>query len=585
MTKISVIFYMLKQRIPNIFLLSIMFSSLIVIFMVGIGIKNIFYDYMRSDYGNIPDLKVKINNLSNNQTDQLINDIKLKFKDSKIDTLTGYEFLDTVSIVDADELLLSNGLSLFFKSIRFNKDIVLLIDGVKHQVKVDKISYTDEFFIELNTPNIDIKDPNNIKFVVEDQAIEYGFCKKISTANRKVRVEAIPCETKADKLFHNLESDQAKSIKLEVDGDVFNAKINDVDSYYKSLILQLPNTKEIKRISLGYKNLEFDSSMIESFELDGDELVINFFQDQTVEKNYKIFLSKMLKKYINYQRMVLKLNLHSFKDDDKEDKEDKQLVYLNELTDLIDLIFAKDMGNLAISSTFLAQDLNNFGILDNFSIKSKTHQYKMNIRSVIEYNPEKMYDKNILIFNHNILNQLSGKEDINNYIDIYSELFTKDANIKILETIIQKYDSSFKIIKQSDIIPSIEPKKFFFDLTISVVAIFILLILFIAMYIVLLQFYANFNSELALFKLYGSKITYQSIINLISFVISAGINYILMVKQEEIINEIMLKYFFINYEISIYDYFISLAILLFYIVAVYFIEQRQIRKLNLIKGQ
>jgi hypothetical protein len=302
-------------------------------------------------------------------------------------------------------------------------------------------------------------------------------------------------------------------------------------------------------------------------------------------KNYKIFLSKILRDFINYQRMVLKLNLHSFENDDQDDKQDEQMVYLDELTDLIDLIFGKDMGILALSSSYLAQDLNNFGILDNFKIIDKENSYTVNIRSTIGYNPEKLYDKNILIINHNQLKNCIKKENINNYIDIYSSLFDSNSNVQDLKNIVKKYDSTFKIVMQDEIIPSITPKKFLFNAVVVAITLFILIILFIAMYIVLLQFYANFNSELSLLKLYGSKIQYQAIINSASFIISAGLNYIFMLYEENIINSIMQKYFFISFKISMVDYFISISILVVYIAINYFIENQQIRKLNLIKGQ
>jgi hypothetical protein len=122
-------------------------------------------------------------------------------------------------------------------------------------------------------------------------------------------------------------------------------------------------------------------------------------------------------------------------------------------------------------------------------------------------------------------------------------------------------------------------------MAVGIMAVFILFILLIAMYIILLQFYSNFSSELALLKLYGSKIPYQTFINTISFLIASVLIYIFMVYQEEIINQIMLKYFFISYEINIIDYLSSIGILLSYVIIIFILEFKQIKKLNLIKGQ
>jgi len=583
MTKLSVIFFIMKQRIPNIFLVSIVFSSLIVIFMVGLGVKNIFYDYLQSDYGNIPDVKVQLNNLSNKKIDKLNNEIKTTFANKQLDTLVGYEFIDKVSIVDSEDLLLTDGLPLFVKAIKFSNKLNLLIDGKTVSLDVVKISYVDDFFVELDLKNLKIQNINSVQFLSLGKPIKYDFCKKIYIENNHLIVKAIPCRTKADELLDILKKDDAKTLKVETDGDVFPTKIIFVDDYYKSLVVKPHSSKPIEKMSLAYKNIEISNDMIENFDLEDGELIINFYQDTKLEKNYKLFLSKILRDFINYKRMVLKLHLHSFANDTADDKEDPLMVYLNELTDLIDMIFAKDMGNLAVSSTFLAQDLNNFGILDNFTIKTDNYQYTINIRSTIEYNPERLYDKNILIINHNILKDSIGKENINNFVDIYGD-FDED-DIATLGSIVKKYDPTYKILKQSDIIPSIKPKKFLFDTTVIVIAVFILGILFIAMYIVLLQFYANFNSELSLLKLYGSKITYQAVINFISFLISAGINYLFLVHEEGVINHIMQKYFFTEYHISMTDYFISLGILFVYIVINYFMEYSQIKKLNLIQGQ
>ena len=68
MKKLSFIFNILKQRVSNIILLSVMFSALLLIFMVGFSLKDVFYEYLRSGYGNVADMQVKINNLSTKTT-------------------------------------------------------------------------------------------------------------------------------------------------------------------------------------------------------------------------------------------------------------------------------------------------------------------------------------------------------------------------------------------------------------------------------------------------------------------------------------------------------------------------------------
>jgi len=585
MTKLSVIYFIIKQRVPNIVLLSIMFSSLIVIFMVSLGIKNVFYDYLRSDYGNIPDLKIILNDLSNEKTDAIIRQIKGKFKDKDIDFLKGYETIEKVSILDSEDLLLTNGLPLFIKGMRFDKKVLVSIDSKRLYLDIIDISYQDELFIKFDLKDIKINDKESIKVIADNTELDYGFCKEINIEDNILSIYAKTCEDEIDNLLKNLSTKQDEKIKVELDGKVFDTKVIFSDPYYKSLIVDANNIKKAQKVSLAYGKMEIDNSKVETFEIMDNELIINFKTVENVNKSYKIFLSKILRDFINYHRMILKLNLYAFEDDDKDDKQDAHLVYLNELTDLIDIIFAKNMGNLAISSTFLAQDLNNFGILDNFNIKTKKGEFNVNIRSTLEYNPEKHYDKNILILNNKVLEENFNIKDTNNYIDIYSGICSDNDNIEIIKSIVDKYDKHYSILSQEDIIPSIKAKKILFDSSVIAMTIFILGILFIAMYIVLIQFYSNFNSELSLLKLYGSKIPYQTFVNLAAFVISIGLNYIFMIKEEEIINQIMLKYFFIGYEINIVDFFVSLSILLVYVVLIYFLELQQIKKLNLIKGQ
>lgn len=585
MTKLSVIVFILKQRVPNILLLSVMFSSLIVIFMVGIGTKNVFYDYLRSDYGNIPDIKVKLTNIDDKDMTKLVEQLKSKYSNDNIDILSGYEYIQNVSIIDSEDLLLTNGLELFVKSLNFSKEADLLIDNQKHRLAIQNIIYQDEQSISIKLNGLKIKDINSVKLLSKNTPIEYGFCKNITIVDDILKIEAINCKDKIDILQEKIEKDKAQDIKVEVDGKVFSTKIIYNDIYYKSIVLAAKDITSIKNISIKYQNLECDNRYVDSTEISNGEIIINFKEDKTKIKNFKRFLSHILKDFINYNRMVLKLKLHSFADDDADDKQDPELVYLNELTDLIDLIFSQENGNLAVSSSFLAQDLNNFGLLENFTIINENYEYPINIRSTVEYNPEKFYDKNIIMINKEYMQEVLNIENKNNFIDIYSSVFSSSSKLKELSNIVSKYDKNFTILTQEDIIPSIKPKKFLFDTTVLVLAIFILMILFVAMYIVLRQFYSNFNSELSLLKLYGSKIPYQAYINFTSFLISAVLNYIFMIKEQEIINQIMLKYFFVEFSISLSDFVISLSILFVYVVLLYILEYKEIKKLNLIKGQ
>jgi hypothetical protein len=553
--------------------------------MVGLGIKNVFYDYLQSDYGNIPDIKIKIDNLSDIKTDKLIDDIISNFKDTNIDILKGYEDTKKVSILDSEELLLTDGLELFIKGVRFDEKIDLSIDTKHKKLKVEDISYDDRLYIKLNLDGLKIEDKKTIKFLSLNDPIDYNFCYDNIIKDDTLTLQVKKCKDKIDLMLETLANKKDQDIKVELDGVVSTTKIIYSDPTFKSLVLKATNQTNAKNISLKYQNTEISNDFVESFEIDDGEIIINFYQDKSMVKNYKLFLSKILRNYINYHRMILKLNLHTFASDDENDKEDKQLIYLNELTDLLDLIFAKDKGNLAISSTHLAEDLNNFAVLDNFNITSKDLDLLINIRSTVQYNPEKLYDKNIIIINQNILEEQFKIVNKNNYIDIYSKDLQSDTNIQRLNNIVKKYDKSFKILVQGDIIPSIKPKKFLFDSVVVSMAVFILVILFIAMYIILRQFYSNFNSELALLKLYGSKVKYQMFVNLVSFLISIVIIYIFMIYQEDIINTIMLKYFFIEYKIDIFDYYISIMILFVYIIINYFLESKEINKLNLIKGQ
>lgn len=585
MTKSSVILYILKRRVSNILLLSIMFSSLIVILMVGTGVKGLFYDYLSSNYGNIPDLKIKLSNINDERMDKLLSEIREEFSDEELDILHGYESVEKVSIVDSEELLLTSGLPLFIKGIRFSDKLKVLVDDKEHDLKVNQVSYQDELFIELDLGELSLKNPQSIKFIASNEILEYGFCKRIEIDETTLTLRAVTCRDRVDELLKTLDELSVKSIKLEIDGKVMSSDVIFSDTQYKSLILSANNITKADKLSLAYKDTEIDFSSVESHEISNNELIINFYQDSTKVKNYKRFLSLLLRDFVNYNRMVLKLNIHSFENDDEDDKKDAYMIYLDELTDIVDIIFAKDMGNLAISSSHLAQDLNNFAVLDDFNVIIQENEFKTNIRSTIKYSPEEHYDRNILILNREVLTKNLGLDSVNNFIDIYSSAFDSSDNMEALQKILNRHDKFHELIFQEEIIPSIKPKQNLFNISVIVITIFILVVLFIAMYIVLIQFYSNFYSELSLLKLYGSKVAYQAYINMASFIISAGINYIYMLKQEALINSIMQKYFFVSYEISIDDFFLSLSILFIFIIIIYFLERKEIQKLNLIRGQ
>jgi hypothetical protein len=582
MSKNKFIFLILKKRISNILLLSIMFSSLIVIVMVGIGLKGIFYDYLRSDYGNIPDAKIKFSNISETNIQKIISDIKKSFK---ADTLYGYEDYFKVSIIDSEELQLTSSLPLLVKGIKFDESLNVKIDNKPLRLKVANIEYSDNLTIKLQLNGLKVKDKDSLVFLNNNQALEYNFCKDIELDHEYIILKSHPCTDKVDNLLAKMINKQPKKLELSLNSKKQTLELIEVDDYYKSIILQAPkNFIKLDSFALEYEGIKLNIDNIARYEIDGDELIIDFKKDNTSEKKYKRFLANILQDFINYKRMVLKVNIHSFADDDKDDKVDEELAYLNELTDYIDVIF-KSKKNIAISSEFLASDLNTFGVLDNFNMNlDNGNSFVSSIRSMVFYNPEKIYDQNILIYNYKVLQQYFNVSNKLNFIDIYTTSLD-EGDIKTLKNIVSKYTKDFKVISQIEIIPSIKPKKFMFDTTVGIFGVFILGILFIAMYIVLIQFYSNFLDELSLFKLFGSKIPYQTLINTTSFLISGMINYIILLKQEASINEIMLKYFFVRYEIDIIDFIISLSILGVFVVIIYILEQKQIKKLNLIKGQ
>ena len=282
--------------------------------------------------------------------------------------------------------------------------------------------------------------------------------------------------------------------------------------------------------------------------------------------------------------MILKLDLYAFEDDDEEDKQDNELVYLNELTDYIDIIFKKSNNNILIASEFLANDLSNFGLLEDFLIRYNGSEFKGNIRSTLFYNPEKIYNKNLLIVNNKLLQKEFKIAKEYNYMDIYLKQYSNNNILKLKQQILS-LNKEVTFIMQEDIIPSITPKKSLFMGTYYGIFIFIFIILLVALYIVLIQFYSNYADELALFKLFGSAYPYQTLINFLAFILASIMNFYLMIQQEAVINSIMLKFFFIDYIIEIKDFWNAIGIIFIFIVIIYGLEKREMNKLNIIKGQ
>jgi len=602
MNKTYFIYTILKRRLGNVALLSVMFASLVLILMVGQGISGIFFNYMKSDYGNIPDLKVELSSLDQNQMNNILNEIE-PLKNS-IDYLYGYEKNFDLSIFNYDDFLLTSQLPVFIKGIKFEKTLPIKVDGNIKKVKIDSIRYDDNLKMVLDIGNYQVKDLNSIYFFNGEKSIDYGFCTNITQDNTKIYLKSIDCKDDADKLIDNLLKDEAQTISATLSSKEFTLDILEIDEYDKFIIADIGDYKEqFKLLSLTYKDQTIYDNLIESFDIYENELSIYFKVDRNKEKNYKRFLSKVTKAFINYQRIVLKLDLYAFSENEGEAVQDKEMVYLNELTDFIDLIFMNNDVNTLIASEYFASDLNNLGVLEDFKIslsKKKTKDdeedefesfdeeekepFVASIRSTIFYKPENIFNKNFIMINYELLKKEFNIPNKYNFIDIYIK-DDQDIVISKIKNIIQKIDSKVKFLEQDDIIPSITPKKMIFKSVTWFILGFTVIILFVSMFIVLKQFYSNYRDELSLFKLFGSTYPFQTLINLISWLLSAVLMYFIMIYQEAIINSIMLKYFFIDYEIKVSHYSNSLIVLGVLIVLVFILERREMKKLNIIKGQ
>ena len=93
------------------------------------------------------------------------------------------------------------------------------------------ISYEDEFYIKLKLNNLSVTSLENIYFLSQTEKIEYGFCKKIEVADDILTLNIIPCKTKVDDFLETLQKNDAKKLKVEIDGDVLDRDVIYVDDY------------------------------------------------------------------------------------------------------------------------------------------------------------------------------------------------------------------------------------------------------------------------------------------------------------------------------------------------------------------
>jgi len=563
-----------------------MFSALLLIFMVGFSLKDIFYEYLRSGYGNVADMQVKLKSLS---TKQLL-EIRSKSKeiDEYIDILFGYEDTYTITVTDSEDSVLAKEMPVLIKGLNLENKLQVELDSKRQNLSIQSFEYDDNLRIVMSLNGLEVKDKDSIKFIARGDAIDLNFCTLTTIENDMLILESKFCEDKIDRFFSKIEEKSTKFIDVLVDKKSTKLEIIEVDQLYRTLVLKYEKVMNVKELSIKLENIEIRNSLIATIEAYDGELIISFKREENLELEYKRYIALILQNYINYNRFVLHVKYYAFNDEDETrdtlaQKQDREMVWLNELTDFLDMVMFSN-GNPAVSSSYLAYDLNNLGILDNFTMSSGDVEFSASIRSEFNYNPEKLYDKNILLFNKKVLQEQFGVGDENNFIDIYVE----PHNISKLETlkkIILEYDPKAKFIMQEEIIPSIAPKKRVFNILVICFSILIFGILFIAMYVVLRQFYSNFESELALLKLFGINQPFQAYINSTSFFISSALIYFVLKYEESIINSIMMKYFFTKYDFDMSNYLISLGILSIYIFVIYLLEISSIKKLNLIKGQ
>ncbi|MCW9026180.1 MAG: hypothetical protein OQJ77_02590, partial [Thiovulaceae bacterium] len=412
------------------------------------------------------------------------------------------------------------------------------------------------------------------------------FCTTSSIDENIFTLESTFCKDNIDHFFQRLEDKEAKFLAINIDDKINNLEIIELDQLYRTIVLKYNNEKPIREISINLEEITILNSSIQSVESFNGELIVAFKREENVEVLYKRYIAAILPNYINYNRFVLNVKHYAFEDEEQNEHDPykEELVWLNELTDFLDMVTNKGE-NAAIASKYLANDLNNLGVLENFTIASTNDvEFKSNIRSTFNFNPENLYDKNILFFNKKVLEKQFGIGKKNNFIDIYVPNYNEEK-LDFVKEIVSSYDSNAKYIMQDEIIPSIAPKKRVFHIVVLSFSFLIFLILFISMYVVLRQFYSNFESELALLKLFGLNQPYQTYINGIAFVTASVVIYFVLKYEESLINEIILKYFFTKYDFEIINYLVSLAILSGYIMIIYMLEIISIKKLNIIKGQ
>jgi len=171
MIKLGFIYKILKRRYINIVLLSIMFSSLIVVFMFGFGVKGLFYDYMRSDYGNIPDVKINMVSIEKKTTQEIVK--KIKHIDKNAHTLTGFEDVFDVSFYDSEDNQLTSNMPLSIVGIDFDVEVPFLIDSQKQMLKINSIDYEEGLEIRAKLDGLSIKNLSTVMIMDDEAPVSY----------------------------------------------------------------------------------------------------------------------------------------------------------------------------------------------------------------------------------------------------------------------------------------------------------------------------------------------------------------------------------------------------------------------------
>lgn len=573
MTKLKYIFYIFKKQTSTILLLFLLFSSLLFILTFGLSLKSTFLNYIQTSYGNIPDLVVKFRN-DIDLKKALALQKKIKKIDEKIFTNIGTSKKFKVTIKDYDDFVLFKDFNLSISGLYLPKKLDVSIDGKRYDLNLLDLNYDDGLSIKLDIKDIDIKNINTLTFLSKNKPIEYDFCKKITLLDSTVTLSALPCKSDVDRFLENLHN--KKRISLTINNTPYEAKIKKVDKAGYIVVVDIDSKIEPNTLSFNDKSIKKND--IEDFEKVDNDLYIYLKENTVDELQIKRFLAKIAKNFFNYDRVTLKVKNYSFEDEKISDRE-KELNYLNKITNIFDMI---QNPHIAISSTYLAADLNNFDILDNFHLVYDMQDIPFHIRSQIYFNPEKIYDKNILFFNMELLDKYFGNNHKINYINIYRDDFDEDLFSQI-KTILQPYDATF--ITQKMIAPSLDVKKLTFNSSILGFEAFVLIVFLISLYVILRQFYSNYYDELSLFKLYGSKLLYQTYINVFTFALACIAVLFFLKYKIESVNAILLKYFFRYYEFDIRYFLFSVAILFGIIALIAIVEKNLQKRLNLISSE